>query len=108
MQNNGNIEITSDQLTALATELSNGYLAYVKGERPAGSDGDGPALYRLSEHGGRPAAAEQRYHKIVTISTDCSPGISSALTNYMAGVMGSYSLLSPRFCRHRSLPRWNR
>ena len=30
MQNNGNIEITSDQLTALATELSNGYLAYVK------------------------------------------------------------------------------
>ena len=29
MQNNGNIEITSDQLTALATELSNGYLAYV-------------------------------------------------------------------------------
>ena len=69
MQNNGNIEITSDQLTALATELSNGYLAYVK-------------------ENGLPDPTEMGKHFIAL--WEATP------------------LLSPRFCRHRSLPRWNR
>ena len=90
MQNNGNIEITSDQLTALATELSNGYLAYVK-------ENGLPDPTEMGQHFIaylNTADGQQRLNSGITKIVDLDglqSQVSSALTNYMAGVMGSYS-----------------
>ena len=90
MQNNGNIEITSDQLTALATELSNGYLAYVK-------ENGLPDPTEMGKHFIaylNTADGQQRLNSGITKIVDLDglqSQVSSALTNYMAGVMGSYS-----------------
>ena len=90
MQNNGNIEITSDQLTALATELSNGYLAYVK-------ENGLPDPTEMGQHFIaylNTADGQQRLNSGITKIVDLNglqSQVSSALTNYMAGVMGSYS-----------------
>ena len=90
MQNNGNIEITSDQLTALATELSNGYLAYVK-------ENGLPDPTEMGQHFIaylNTADGQQRLNSGITKIVDLDglqSQVSSALTNYMTGVMGSYS-----------------
>ena len=90
MQNNGKITITSDQLTALATELSDGYLAYVKANGlPDPTEMGQHFIAYLNTSDG-----QQRLNngipKIVDLDR-LNSQVSSALTDYMASAMGTYS-----------------
>ena len=90
MQNNGKITITSDQLTALATELSDGYLAYVKANGlPDPTEMGQHFIAYLNTSDG-----QQRLNngipKIVDLDR-LNSQVSSALTDYMASALGTYS-----------------
>ena len=108
MQNNGNIEITSDQLTALATELSNGYLAYVKENGLPDPTEMGQHFIAYLNTADGQQRLKQRYHKNRRSRRTAVPGFFCAHKTTWQALWEATPLLSPRFCRHRSLPRWNR
>lgn len=90
LQKSGNVTITSDQLTALATELSGSYLSYVK-------ENGLPDPSQMGQHFIaylNTADGQQRLNEGISGIVDLDglqSQVSAALTEYMAHMMGSYS-----------------